>query len=134
MSTGVPRKSVAVSLHSVFAGAPRHVVVDVVDGAFVGELRSSSGGFLTNVDAILLDTRIPGLDGGTGVTFDASLAKRLRFDVPIILAGGLTPKNVVERVREIHPYAVDVSSGVESSPGKKEKSLLRRFMAALQAL
>lgn len=85
-------------------------------------------------DAVLLDTRIPGLDGGTGVTFDVSPAKHLRFNVPVILAGGLIPENVAERVREIRPYAVDVSSGVESSPGKKEKSLLWRFMAALQAL
>lgn len=85
-------------------------------------------------DSVLLDTRIPGLDGGTGVTFDASIAKRVRFDVPIILAGGLTPENVAERVREIRPYAVDVSSGVESSPGKKDEDLVRGLVAALQAL
>ena len=84
-------------------------------------------------DSVLLDTRIPGLNGGTGATFDASLVKGLRFDVPVILAGGLNPENVAERVYEIHPYAVDVSSGVESAPGKKDRGLVRRFIEASRA-
>ncbi len=92
------------------------------------EKRGASG-----ADAVLFDTRISGLDGGTGVAFDASLAKRLQFDVPVILAGGLIPGNVSERIREIGPYAVDVSSGVESSPGKKDKDLVQRFVEASQA-
>lgn len=84
-------------------------------------------------DAVLFDTRIPGFNGGTGVTFDPSLVERLRFNVPVILAGGLTPENVVERVQQIRPYAVDVSSGVESSPGKKDGGLVQRFIQAVKA-
>lgn len=84
--------------------------------------------------AVLLDTRISGRNGGTGATFDVALAKHLQFDVPVILAGGLTPENVTERIREIHPYAVDVSSGVESSPGKKDMGLIQRFIKSARAL
>lgn len=81
-------------------------------------------------DMLLLDTRVPGLSGGTGITFDPALVKQLNFGVPVILAGGLTPGNVAARVREIHPYGVDVSSGVESSPGKKDSELVRLFVDA----
>ncbi len=81
-------------------------------------------------DMVLLDTSVPGLSGGTGITFDPALVKQLNFSVPVILAGGLTPGNVAARVREIHPYGVDVSSGVESSPGKKNPELVRLFVDA----
>jgi phosphoribosylanthranilate isomerase len=79
--------------------------------------------------AWLLDTYVPGHGGGTGTTFNwewaAGIAGR-----PIILAGGLRPENVAEAVRVGRPYAVDVSSGVEARPGKKDHYMLRDFVAA----
>ena len=81
--------------------------------------------------AILLDAA-PDADkpkqfGGTGKTIDWSLARKLAAKHRIILAGGLTPENVAEAVRIVRPYAVDVASGVESRPGKKDPGKLRAF-------
>ena len=80
--------------------------------------------------AILLDAHVEGKMGGTGRTFDWDLAIQAKsLGKPIILAGGLTPENVAEAVRKVQPYAVDVSSGVESSPGKKDHDKIREFIA-----
>lgn len=82
------------------------------------------------VEAVLLDTHQPGQKGGTGVPFDWALAAEAkRFEVPIIVAGGLSPANVGDVARAVDPYGVDVSSGVESSPGKKDHALVREFVA-----
>lgn len=72
--------------------------------------------------------------GGTGNMGDWDLARALRQSVklPVILAGGLTPENVGEAVRVVQPYAVDVSSGVEHAPGKKDPEKLRKFFRAVQ--
>ena len=79
--------------------------------------------------AILLDSHVEGLMGGTGCTFDWDLAtKSQMLNKLIILAGGLTPANVEEAVRKVHPYAVDVSTGVEASPGKKDHEKIREFI------
>jgi len=88
-------------------------------------------------DAWLLDSFAPGKPGGTGTTFHWDLAiEARRLGRPIILAGGLTPSNVGEAIAKVRPYAVDVSSGVESSPGKKDFEKLREFInnAASQVL
>ncbi len=68
--------------------------------------------------------------GGAGVTFDWGLAieARARFGVRIILAGGLTPQNVADAIRQVKPYAVDVSTGVEKLPGRKDHSRLEAFI------
>ena len=80
--------------------------------------------------AILLDAHVEGKMGGTGRTFDWDLAIQAKsLGKPIILAGGLTPENVAEAVRKVQPYAVDVSSGVESSPGRKDHDKIREFIA-----
>lgn len=81
--------------------------------------------------AILFDTFDEELRGGTGKTFDWSLARDAKRYGPIILAGGLTPENVGRAIREVRPYAVDVASGVESAPGKKDPTKLRSFFAAV---
>lgn len=82
-------------------------------------------------DAFLLDTRVPGIAGGTGQSFPWHLAREARrFGRPIILAGGLNPDNVGEAIRIGAPDAVDVSSRLELSPGRKDPDLVRRFMAA----
>jgi phosphoribosylanthranilate isomerase len=83
-----------------------------------------------DVDAWLLDSFVTGARGGTGVTFDWDLAVHARsLGTPIILAGGLNPDNVARAIEHVQPYAVDVSSGVESSPGKKNAALIAAFIA-----
>jgi phosphoribosylanthranilate isomerase len=67
--------------------------------------------------------------GGTGRLADWKIAKRAAAKYPILLAGGLTPENIAEAIRTVRPYAVDVASGVESSPGKKDPGKLRAFLA-----
>ena len=79
--------------------------------------------------AVLLDAHVEGLMGGTGKTFDWGLATKASvLGRPIILAGGLTPANVEEAVKEVRPYAVDVSTGVEAFPGKKDPDKIKEFI------
>lgn len=81
------------------------------------------------VDAVLLDSYSPASRGGTGKTFDWSLAREAKkFGRPVILSGGLTPANVREAVSIAQPDGVDVSSGVESSPGRKDHEKIREFI------
>lgn len=80
------------------------------------------------VAAYLLDAWSPAAYGGTGHTFNWEIAKRVKSFGPLILAGGLTPDNVAEAVATVEPYAVDVSSGVESAPGRKDPALVREFI------
>lgn len=79
--------------------------------------------------AYLLDAYAPGKHGGTGETCDWALARQaVAMGRPVILAGGLTPENVADAVRQVRPYAVDVSGGVESTPGKKDHERIRSFI------
>lgn len=75
----------------------------------------------------LLDSNVAGRMGGSGDTFDWSKIPT-SFGAPVVLAGGLNPRNVAEAIARVRPWAVDVSSGVEVSRGVKEKSLIRRFV------
>lgn len=85
--------------------------------------------------ALQLDAYHPGKLGGSGVAFnwDLAIEAKGRFGPPIVLAGGLTPENVAEAVRAVRPYAVDVSSGVEAEPGRKDHTKLRNFIEAIRA-
>jgi phosphoribosylanthranilate isomerase len=84
-----------------------------------------------HTDFHLLDTAKRGAFGGTGETWDWALAARRKRKVPVILSGGLTPENVAAGVAAVDPYAVDVASGVEASPGIKDPDKLAAFMAAV---
>lgn len=77
-------------------------------------------------DAILLDSHNP----GSGVTFDWSLADDLPRGSRVVLSGGLTPENVESAIAAVRPWGVDVSTGVEESPGRKDAVKVRRFIAA----
>ena len=90
-----------------------------------------------SIDAILLDSGVPGDRGGTGQTFDWSaalpLVQRIKQHKPVIIAGGLTPSNVAEAIRLFDPCGIDVVSGVERSTGKKDPTKLRAFISAARA-
>jgi phosphoribosylanthranilate isomerase len=86
-----------------------------------------------STDAYLLDAFSPAARGGTGERFNWELAvEAQKFGKPVFLAGGLTPENVADAVRKVRPFGVDVASGVESSPGKKDHAKLRTFIAAVR--
>jgi len=84
----------------------------------------------TDCDAIIVDE-----SHGSGKTFDLSHARDVVLSslVPVILAGGLTPENVADAIRQVHPYAVDVASGIESAPGSKDHSKIAAFIAAARS-
>jgi len=82
-------------------------------------------------DAWLLDSYVSGKQGGTGEKFNWDLAiEAKKLGRPVFLAGGLTPANIGDAVRKVQPYGVDVSSGVESAPGKKDHQKIQAFIAA----
>lgn len=86
--------------------------------------------------AILIDASVPGKFGGTGQTAPWALAKSLvaRCRVPVILAGGLTSRNVAEAIRTIRPWGVDVASGVEVAAGRKEAFKVKSFVEAVRSV
>jgi phosphoribosylanthranilate isomerase len=82
----------------------------------------------------LLDSFVAGTRGGTGNTFNWDIATQaVKMRGRVILAGGLTPENVAEAVQKVRPYGVDVSSGVESAPGRKDAARVRAFIAAAKS-
>lgn len=98
-------------------------------GTIAADLKRWSA--MPEVDAILVD----GSAGGQGETFDwsalAAVRDREQIDTPLIIAGGLTPANVGEAIRAVRPWGVDVSSGVECSPGQKDIAMIEAFCAAV---
>ncbi len=80
-----------------------------------------------NASAILIDTYVSGVPGGTGKTFNWNLVTE-DINKPLILAGGLTLENVSDAIKVVKPYAVDVSGGVEESPGIKDKAKMLKFI------
>ena len=82
---------------------------------------------------ILIDSYVEGIAGGTGKTFDWSRVPG-QLGKPLVLAGGLTAENVREAVRQVRPYAVDVSGGVESSKGVKDRAKIAKFMDQIRRL
>ncbi len=89
--------------------------------------------YMESTDAWLLDAFAPGAHGGTGQRFDWTISRALQgLPKPIIIAGGLNPENVGEAIERFRPYAVDVSSGVESAPGRKDAARISAFLSAVQ--
>jgi phosphoribosylanthranilate isomerase len=84
------------------------------------------------VDGFLLDTYKEDQWGGTGKVFDWELAVRAKKYGPVIIAGGLNPRNVKVAIKKVEPYGVDVSSGVEQSPGKKDPGKVKAFLKAVR--
>jgi phosphoribosylanthranilate isomerase len=84
------------------------------------------------IDAIVLDTLVPGLKGGTGKTCDWETAAEIvrSVDCPVFLAGGLNPDNIARAIARVRPFGVDVSSGVETEPGRKDLERVARFIRA----
>jgi phosphoribosylanthranilate isomerase len=82
----------------------------------------------STADLVLLDASVPGLEGGTGTAFDWDLLEQNPVGRPYVLAGGLTPDNVTDAIVRLKPTVLDVSSGVEASPGVKDPALIQSFM------
>ena len=82
----------------------------------------------------LLDAHDPVRRGGTGQTIDWTLASEVARVRPVVLSGGLRPENVAAAGRAVRPYAMDVSSGVEAAPGRKDPAKLRAFFAAVRSI
>jgi phosphoribosylanthranilate isomerase len=97
-----------------------------------GDLSLADLGKFREVSGFLLDAAVTGQYGGTGHTTDWAFARRAAASRPIILAGGLTPENVADAIRFVRPYAVDVASGVESWPGKKDHGKMREFFQEVE--
>ncbi len=117
-------------------GVPAIRVVDIEtnadgSGSSEGAVDKLLGAITTDPLAILLDTSIKGNKdgGGTGVTFDWGIAEKLQNNgLPVIIAGGLKPNNVKDAVTGTRPWGVDVSSGVEATPGKKDHEAVEQFV------
>ncbi len=86
-----------------------------------------------SAQGFLLDSNVTGRQGGSGDTFDWSKIPST-FQYPLILAGGLNPQNVAEAISQVHPWAVDVSSGVESSRGVKDPVKICEFINRIKSL
>ena len=123
----------AVQLHGdespAFCKRIKHRVIKAVRVKDASSLKEMSR---YSVDAFLLDTYQKGLWGGTGQAFDWKLATRAKKYGPVILAGGLNARNVKEAIRKVRPYGLDVSSGVEQSPGKKDPKKVKAFLNAVR--
>jgi phosphoribosylanthranilate isomerase len=87
-----------------------------------------------HTDYHLLDSYTPSVPGGSGETFAWELARAHRGKIPVILSGGLNPDNVGDAIATVRPFAVDVASGVERAPGKKDPEKLEAFAAAVRAV
>ncbi len=110
----------------------RQLSLPVIKAIRVRDLRDIAPIATYPAHAFLLDAFVEGMAGGTGTCVPWEVARQVRSTVPIILAGGLRPETVAEAVSIVRPYAVDVSSGVEERPGRKDHKKVREFIAAVR--
>ncbi|HSB70590.1 MAG TPA: phosphoribosylanthranilate isomerase [Candidatus Methylomirabilis sp.] len=123
----------AVQLHGEEpADVARSIPLRVIKGIRVKDAESLRPIGSYPAHAFLLDAFVEGMPGGTGSVIPWDLAARAKGPAPIILSGGLRPENVDRAIRLVHPYAVDVSSGVEMRPGRKDRQKVREFIAAVR--
>jgi phosphoribosylanthranilate isomerase len=110
------------------------VAVSMLETAGIGVEKPKPGAHYRT--AMLLDSMTPSLRGGSGVTWDwrelAPFVDAIRANVDVIVAGGLKPENVQEAIRVLHPWGVDVVSGVERAPGKKDHDRVKAFVKAVR--
>lgn len=121
-----------------FHGDESPAFCDALQRPYIKALRVKPGDDLAaqvaaygQASGVLLDTYVPGIPGGTGEAFDWSLVPQ-GLNKPIILAGGLVAENVAAAIRQVRPYAVDVSGGVEAGKGIKDAEKIRAFMRAVK--
>jgi phosphoribosylanthranilate isomerase len=110
----------------------RRTGVKVIKAVHVASAADVHGAEAFRTDFHLFDRRVGGLRGGSGQSFDWELLRGHRSEVPAILAGGLRPDNVAAAIAVAHPFAVDVASGVEAEPGRKDHAAMAAFLEAAQ--
>lgn len=115
------------------AEVARRTGVKVIKAIHVASAADIHGAEAHRTDFHLFDRRGKGLWGGSGESFDWGLLREHRSEVPAIVAGGLRPDNVAEAIETTHPFAVDVASGVEAEPGRKDHAAMAAFFAAAKA-
>jgi phosphoribosylanthranilate isomerase len=115
---------------SFCAEVARKTGVKVIKAVHVSSAADIHAAEAFRTDLHLFDRRTGRLWGGTGESFDWSLLRERRSQVPAIVAGGLRPENVGEAIATTHPYAVDVASGVEAEPGRKDHAAMAAFFDA----
>jgi phosphoribosylanthranilate isomerase len=119
---------------SFCAEVARRTGVKVAKAIHVASAADIHGAEAFRTDFHLFDRRGKGLWGGTGESFDWELLRGHRSEVPAVLAGGLRPENVAAAVSIVHPYAVDVASGVELEPGRKDHAAMTAFFEAANSV
>ncbi|HET8640021.1 MAG TPA: phosphoribosylanthranilate isomerase [Solirubrobacterales bacterium] len=117
---------------SFCAETARRTGLKVIKAIHVASAADVHAAEALRTDFHLFDRRGKGLWGGTGESFDWELLREHRSQVPAILAGGLRPDNVAEAISVVNPYAVDVASGVEAEPGRKDHAAMASFFEAAQ--
>ena len=115
---------------SFCAEVARKTGVKVVKAIHVASAADIHAAEAFRTDLHLFDRRARGLWGGTGESFDWGLLRERRSQVPAVVAGGLRPENVAEAISVTHPWAVDVASGVEAEPGRKDHAAMAAFFEA----
>jgi phosphoribosylanthranilate isomerase len=118
---------------SFCAEVARRTGVKVIKAIHVASAADVHAAEAFRTDFHLFDRRGRGLWGGTGESFDWGLLQEHRSGVPAIVAGGLRPENVAEAIATTHPYAVDVASGVEAEPGRKDHAAMTAFFEAAKS-
>jgi len=118
---------------SFCAEVARRTGVKVIKAIHVASAADVHNAEAFRTDFHLFDRRGRGLWGGTGQSFDWNLLAGRRSGIPAIVAGGLRPENVAGAISVAHPYAVDVASGVEAEPGRKDHALMEAFFDAAKA-
>lgn len=106
--------------------------IHIENGETASDLNKRIEPYLDHIDYLLFDTKVENKWGGTGQAFDWSILNEVAQDVPYFLAGGLNPDNIRKACKQVHPYAVDVSSGVEAKPGVKDFDKVEAFMEEMR--